>query len=509
MSSCLPVLDRPGVIINQRREVSPLTRTYDYELLSPRPGYRTHLGHSLTAPRFLGFMPPAPRDEADLFDAGEHGHGGIETEALANLLNAESIQAVYFGNWQRDMSQMIVPAMVEHLGSVMPFLSNLIFEVLDVMAEAKFNQRLDRVRFGTYRWEEHIDNPRQYGIAVSPATYSYVPASQRTTLHQPEARTSQNPTGLVLWTEDPQLAIPRYIMQSRLYVLVQLLFATRSGFTRRGLEHFGNAMHTVEDFYAHSNFIELGLNHLNRTVNPTTGHDSRACRQCSCPQRCACPPLRDSRGRFRLTTGVFLLGDTVVSLKKLLLKHIEGRAPGEPPSNVGRRVIRVLVLRLLGPQVLTLYDQIMSAWEGTGIPAIGRQIMEATGVAALERLIEEQITYPLHQAIARLLQPLVAASARRTGREAFAHPSGGRVIEISHSRLSKDDRHHRLHPRARRLAINAVRSFFPELRRAWSLPGRAQMPNLNSTAFPRLVNNYMNHPLGVSNWWVPILSSTR
>ena len=61
-----------------------------------------------------------------------------------------------------------------------------------------------------------------------------------------------------------------------------------------GLEHFGNAMHTVEDFYAHSNFVELGRCSLRGSGDPKTGYfrddPSRA-------------PIVDSLGRFRLTTG--------------------------------------------------------------------------------------------------------------------------------------------------------------------------------------------------------------
>lgn len=493
-----------------------MTRIYEPELLDARPGYGgrvgrgpgVRFGHSLTAPRSLGFMPPTPEDEADLFDAGDHGHGGIEKKALAGLLSADDIQALYFGNWQRDMSQMIVPAMVKYLGPRAPFLAGLIFEVLNVLAQAKFNQSLDRLRFGTYRWEEHIDNPRDFGVAVSPADYLYVPASRRTIVHQPEARNTQNPSGLALWAEDPRLAIPRYIVESHRYVLGQLILAARSGRAPRGLEHFGNALHTVEDFYAHSNFIELGLNHLNRTANPMTGHLFYQCRRCACPGRCPCPPIRDSRGRFRLTTGVFLLGDTLVSLEKLLVKRIAGRAPGEPPSELGKNIMRVLVRRLLGEQALSVYDQMMKAWEVCGLPALGRQIMEQTGMAALGRLIEERFVYPVRQGIARLLQPLVTASAMRTGRDYFPHPIAGnriiQVFEMSHSRLAKDSTTHPLHGRARDLAIAAVQSFFAEMRRVWALPGRARI-NLGATNFPRLVNNYMNHPLAMSNWWVPIL----
>jgi hypothetical protein len=42
-------------------------------------------------------------------------------------------------------------------------------------------------------------------------------------------------------------------------VLRQLAEAARQRSDPLRLEHFGNAMHVVEDFYAHSNFVELAV----------------------------------------------------------------------------------------------------------------------------------------------------------------------------------------------------------------------------------------------------------
>jgi len=446
--------------------------------------------HSLTHTARRRHYRPLPEDEADLFNAGEAGHERIEYDALSALVRDPGVRAqIYFGNWQRDMSQLLVPAYPVVLGSRSPFLCSLIFQIMDVLAEAKFGRRLDPLRFGVYRWEEHIDNPRQFGIALQPGAWQPIPAGQRRFEDQPDAHPE-------LWHEG-RGALPNYLLASQEYVMRQLGLAMQAGNTARGREHLGNALHTVEDHYAHSNFIDLALNHIHGRGDPMTGRmaGSNA-------------PIRDSLGRYRLTTGVFLLADTVVSLQEFLLHQIEGRPPGSPPSNLGKRVMRVLVARLLGQGVLNTYDRLLRAWEETGIPALAGRIYDWTGLPDLERALETLVYYPLRQAIARLLQPLVDAAARQTGNQAYPVVIGGRpvqVIEISHSRLSKDSPHHAQHGLARRLAIVAVRAFWEEISRAWAqnLPPNGR--DLAGTRFRSLVDTYMNHPLAAGDWWRPIL----
>lgn len=449
--------------------------------------------HSLTPPGWLRFMPPRPEDEADLFNTGEAGHEGIENDALWPLIrNRDRIAAIYFGNWQRDMSQMIVPffgTLPRRLGRL---LCDVTFEVIDVLAEAKFGRRLDRQRFGTYRWEEHIDNPRGFGVAIDPQ-------SCRPRVTKAEDR-PEDPPGralLFFWCEGPG-AIPNYILASRAYVRQQLALSMHFGPRdpqHRGYERFGNAMHTVEDFYAHSNFIELALNRLRGSGDPKTGWYAGS-RQ----------SVKDSLGRYRLTTGVFLLTDTLVSLQKLLLHHLE-RPPGAKPSDLGQKVIRVLVRRLLGGRVLAIYDQITEAWWRTGIPALLQAIYAATGLPDVQRAFERLVVYPLRVAIANLLRPLVDAAARRTGTEVYSVPTSSgvaRIVEISHSRLAKDDPHHAYHVYAKRLAVQAVRDFWRELDRVWSAGVRPSV-GLDGTAFPQLIQRYMSHPLAVGIWWRSIL----
>jgi Putative peptidoglycan binding domain/Heterokaryon incompatibility protein Het-C len=449
---------------------------------------------SVALPQHLRFMPPLPEDEADLFNAGEAGHERIERDALSSLVGSpDGLKAIYFGNWQRDMSQVMAPVVAKHLGGSASLIYDLLFQVVDVLADAKFGRRLDRQRFGTYRWEEHIDNPRDFGIALDVRNYQLVPSRGEPRIEQPEPY-SDPQRNTYFWQEDSRLAIPRYFVGAQSYVLSQLRFAMQYGPADRdgrGLEHFGNAMHTVEDMYAHSNFIEIGMNLLGRPEDTKTGRvqGSNA-------------PLRDTRGRYRLTTGIFLMQDTLVSIEKLLLLRLEPPVSGEDASRLSDQIKRVIIRRALGSEALTLYDQLMRAWRSTGIPAL---------MEPIQRRIDETINWPLRRLLADRLRPLATAAAQQTGRTVYPTPAPQQVLpvlEMSHSLVAKDDPHHRYHELARNLAIVAVRDFWQELATAWARGPQSQ-PNIAATRFPQLVDRYMNHPQAAGEWWVPVLGGRQ
>jgi hypothetical protein len=184
------------------------------------------------------------------------------------------------------------------------------------------------------------------------------------------------------------------------------------------LEHFGNAMHVVEDFYAHSNFVELAVLDLGGARTPMAGWYAGTR-----------DPVRDVRGRIRLTTGVFLARDTVVSLEKLLIGSLEGHPPMPGDPKMASALRRVLVRRLLGDTALTLYDRAMAGWEATGIPALGRRLVDLTGAPAARQLLEQQIERPLRAlsagccARSRRRRPASRSPSRRSS--ASTEPAAG------------------------------------------------------------------------------------
>lgn len=438
--------------------------------------------HGLT-----GVPPSGLPSGEDRFDSGARGHGGIEVDALTPLIGLQRAREVYFGNWQRDMSQLITPLSAQVLGARSAVLNELIFRVVDVLAHATFGQRLDRRRFGSYRWEEHLDNPRGYGVAIDPNTYrAAVPPWSLLTRPDPEPVGSR----VELWTDHGE-GVPEYLRCGRRNALGRLSSALRAGPSRLGREHAGAALHVIEDFYAHSNFTDLVVLRMTGSGDPKTGWEVDGGR-----------PLRDARGRLRITTGVFQSRDTVVSLGKLLIGAVEGHQPLPGDPDVRAELKRVLVRTLLGKEAGQIYDTAVGAWASTGIPAFLGALADVTGLSRLERALTEQVERPLRRAVAGLLQPLADEAARtsRAGRSRVV--IGGcalAVIEVTHSQVSKDDPQHPWHPLARTLASHALRDVFQETERAWS----RGIKDPRRTDLPSMVTRFTSHPEDAGSWWKP------
>lgn len=165
---------------------------------------------------------------------------------------------VYFGNWLRDFSQVIDITCLENVPE--PILR----AIVSVMAFMEFGFATDefdvtRERLGCYTHVEHIDNPRGY-----PDNAKEI---------DPRLRGPVKPEELAI---DPDSGMKNYIANSGHgwdtsadYIRKQLLACIEMG--RKGrrrhesaarkaaFQHLGAALHTLEDFAAHSNFTELCL----------------------------------------------------------------------------------------------------------------------------------------------------------------------------------------------------------------------------------------------------------
>lgn len=86
------------------------------------------------------------------------------------------------------------------------------------------------------------------------------------------------------------------------------------------LRNLGHALHTLQDFFAHSNFVELLLSHaaLNNMIDPDFGNILAVERACTFASYCnKLPP--DS---IPVMTGRFDMEDTLVSILKIYANHL-------------------------------------------------------------------------------------------------------------------------------------------------------------------------------------------
>src|SRR6186997_1338 len=191
------------------------------------------------------------------FEAQHHEHA--ERAALAapspagapGFTDAEA-SAVYFGNWSRDLSQALLNhPVIRTLGQ------EAVFEILNLLAMQKFGRELNPRDFGVYSPREHIDNPagQTTGDLSQPGT-----GGGRHELTQQEDLSSPQALGELFTVNEAGL--PAYLGRSIQYVEEEMSSACDLGRTTDGLMHMGNGLHTVEDLFAHSNFVEIAVGKL-------------------------------------------------------------------------------------------------------------------------------------------------------------------------------------------------------------------------------------------------------
>ncbi|KAK8091337.1 Het-C-domain-containing protein [Apiospora phragmitis] len=200
-------------------------------------------------------------------------HGDIE-DALLGIMMARALNKkgkefskvmvarVYFGNWLRDYSQAV------DLGTIKSVSYEAIRLVVAILGFMNFGFgskefEVTEERLGCYRPEEHIDNPKGYGGGDDPKRYWHG-------LRGPVDEDRE-------LAFDPDTGMINYIANER-----EEGIATSAGLLRHllgrcielGREHaatgnddalyeamrlMGTGLHCLEDFFAHSNYVELAL----------------------------------------------------------------------------------------------------------------------------------------------------------------------------------------------------------------------------------------------------------
>ncbi|KAJ5295544.1 hypothetical protein N7508_010365 [Penicillium antarcticum] len=196
-----------------------------------------------------------------------HGHKWTST----------MIKRVYFGNWLRDYSQAMD---VGTLKSLQAETIRILVWVLSFLsfgyATGEFEVTSDRL--GVYRPEEHIDNPKDYADNEDARQYD---------------KRLRPPVRNIELEIDPNTGMKNYIANERgdwatsaAYIKFSMSRSIHYGRTYihggsnkgneddlcEALRCMGQGLHTLEDFAAHTNYIELALREMGmRNVFPHTG----------------------------------------------------------------------------------------------------------------------------------------------------------------------------------------------------------------------------------------------
>lgn len=251
-----------------------------------------------------------PNEDEEGFGAGfEAGmHGGIEQEALRETKNFTEleIKQIYYGNWLRDFSQLVLESTVrlekpdidKIKQSKIKHLNNLLkmnpykmshegwVKLLEIFAAKEFvfgsnkfaHNYQDHVKIfrktygsltkdvlGIYRPEEHIDNPK--GLEdFSSLSISFQYEHSKGNFTTTKLYAGEDPKAL----EVNELNVKNYISRGKsagdpqrptsdAYMSQQLKLAVQYGRNKDGFRHLGAAFHVLEDFFSHTNFVELSL----------------------------------------------------------------------------------------------------------------------------------------------------------------------------------------------------------------------------------------------------------
>ncbi|KAJ5347990.1 hypothetical protein MYU51_007923 [Penicillium brevicompactum] len=214
-------------------------------------------------------------------------HGDIE-DVLKTLAfihghkwTSTMVKRVYFGNWLRDYSQAM------DVGTLKSLQAETIRVLVWVLSFLSFGYatgefEVTSERLGVYRPEEHIDNPKDYADNEDARQYD---KRLRPPVRNVELEIDQN-TGMKNYIANERgdwatsaayikFSLSRSIHYGRTY--------THGGQSKgkeedlcEALRCLGQGLHTLEDFAAHTNYVELALREMGmQNVFPHTGTNTQ------------------------------------------------------------------------------------------------------------------------------------------------------------------------------------------------------------------------------------------
>jgi len=385
------------------------------------------------------------------------GHESIEDGLEIAGFDSAQRKAIYFGNWLRDYSQLIDPKLVHPVQGAGIYTAEIIqaiaagqlprvsrkkltaivdlfalkeFHSLQQTPEDRAHYRVTPKMLGVYRAHEHIDNPTTLDRnAFDPRSID----KDFTALVFPEDK--QN---AVL----PKRSMKRYIRRPIAFMIKQLEAAKKEGMTAKGMRYFGEALHVLEDYFAHSNFVELSLKKL--------GHDEVLLWTTRIEAR------ENSRHEWPVVTGMFGALDIVGSVADPLANLLYGNESSPTPEPGERSDFDQVMLILLedeDPLLREAYELYLKARDNVRKNEIYRWINQVTKVAELPN---EAIAY----ATSLIKKPLLkwAGDHIATLQTLLdADPNSDASALVSHSQLAKDHDTHPFHTLAVRMAAEAVK----------------------------------------------------
>lgn len=256
-------------------------------------------------------------------------HQATLTNAMAEQgFSDKEAETAYFANWMRDVSQAFVPIAAETVGV------DATYSLLELISLWKFGRSFTPEQMGMYNPVDHIDNPAgqinadliqstdSEGNPITPGDVGGRDVAGRGRLEETFESIGSESIESLFAVNDA--GVPAYMERSRNFIKQEAEEALLNGRTEAGLINLGNLSHTIEDLFAHSNWIEIAVTRVLQSGEVDLS-DTPAAQQMQEREEQGMPPIEtfageiaDAEGNVRpiLMTGTFTTTDTIISIKE-------------------------------------------------------------------------------------------------------------------------------------------------------------------------------------------------
>jgi uncharacterized Zn-binding protein involved in type VI secretion len=410
---------------------------------------------------------PAKGEHEKEKPGGSFGHQSIEKALLkADKFFGDkeiTLRQIYFGNWLRDNSQILDPKIIRATWAPKDLSQKLsresLTQIINILAEEEFVKKPEEQAMflvtpeilGVYRAVEHIDNPtNNTANAADPRSID------------PDF---EAPATKALVSVDPLTSMKRYISESSRYMQTELNNAKAAGPNAKGFRHFGAALHVLEDYFAHSNFVELSLRKMGFPVLPWT---STAAGKHSLP----------------VVTGMFETEDAIASLIVLVaelafkVKH-EFKPLKAGERNKADRIMLILLREHNDPKMLKRFEDFLHLRD---------KVADAPGSVLMQKFLYYTISQ-MGRTINYVFNNLLTMAGNNIDDAQVlikGDPNTSGSTDPSHTQLAKDHDDHPFHVLAAELAQVAISKVGKAMANHWQ-----GIPGDNPTA---LAAAYLVHP---------------
>ncbi|WP_276324925.1 type VI secretion system tip protein TssI/VgrG [Photobacterium halotolerans] len=359
-------------------------------------------------------------------------------------------------------------------------------QIVEILARKEFPElfaeednspyRLTPEKLGVYLPKEHLDNPKGVTAPVNPE-YAQIFRGN----YQAEE-------GKI----DPNKWYKNYFKQSIDYAKHQLSLATGLGRTPEGLIHFGQALHVMEDIYAHSNFVELAINRILNELPDLTEDERRHVNDWV--KAVPVSPTEQTIQNIRpLTTGVFGASDTLVSLLSVIEKTKDHSQSVEEAHFQTQLSIVLILMQDYAPNTVEMiYDAFGLEYSTEDERKTAEQILaDAKKLDELSYDFRENYNAVM-EAMFGFINRLIALLARQTMEAMKNAQDDSSPTDPTHTQLAKDPDDHPLHTIAAEASREMVQAFGKAMRDVWR--GSDSIDTLLS-----LVDDFFVHPEHISS----------